>query len=62
MDIEIFSYRVWDTRNGTHITPRRRATPSFIEKAKGEIIGTGVTVDESLVDENGQEILPDNAR
>lgn len=56
MDIEIFSYRVWDIMTDTHVIPRHRATRQFIEKAKGEIIGSATMVDESRVDGNGQEI------
>lgn len=58
MDVTIYSYRVWDHRNSTHVIPPRMATRQFITMARGDVIeASAKTVDETCIDENGQEIL-----
>jgi hypothetical protein len=58
MEIAIYAYKRWDQINGTYGIPERRATEAFIQKARGEIIdGSEAIVDETCVDDEGQEIL-----
>ena len=58
MDLTIFKYRVRDNLSGNSAIELRMATREYIERAGWEILeNTAKTVDESRVNEEGQEIL-----
>ncbi len=61
MDIQVFQYRVYDVTKDTFATLMRRATRERISRAHGEIIdGSEAFLDESKVDDEGREILPED--
>lgn len=59
MEVTIYTYSVRDARTGASVIAPRMATEQFIAKVKGAQINekSAKVVDESFVDDNGQEIL-----
>jgi hypothetical protein len=57
--VTVHNYKTHDfTQPSEWVVSRRMATREFIEKCKGTIIeNTGVEIDSSLVDSNGQTEL-----